>query len=354
MEYLRGTTADISLSPVPYMRSDAILLHADISIQKSTNVKGKVKFMSNRQTKLLINQFLIVGGSLFTMFIVFVTTTGGGLPTWVTAVATLSIPFLGFFFMKRLMDAEKKHRAWIEKAGWSPSDDANRSYMLKRLVFPHSTFKNAQEAEAGMKGALLGSMKGNNFMEPPPSVSADSVYFKKYEDTDAFVLNHTYTHYIRNMHNNDDSEERWNKQTEITGVMGLELPYALPYFHLKKEDVVDKIKQNVTAGPAGDLEVESYEFNRKWKIFRDDDRYAHSILTPTVIDLLNKPEYDSIREIVIINGMIIALRDGGYDTDEVATALNGLYQLGDTIPDFVWKDYGKANPAFGRMNPEAV
>lgn len=273
--------------------------------------------MNKHRKKLTGKLLLIVVGVILAPTIIILAASAFGLPLWVSIVTPLLMPYVAIFLVRKSIANERKRTRWIREFGWYPSDDANRSYMLRRLVFPHGTFKEVQETET--------------------TVRADSLYFKLYGVTNAFVLNRNY---VGSINNNADGKHA--RQTETIGVIGLELPSTLPYFRLKKEDM--------TASPTDPLETESYVPNRKWKIFSDNDKYARSVLTPTIIDLLNQPGYFQIKEIVVTNGMIMALQDDDYEGGTIEPTLAGLYQLSDTIPDSVWENYSKPNPAFGRMN----
>lgn len=115
-------------------------------------------------------------------------------------------------------------------------------------------------------------------------------------------------------------------------IVAIAAPGSAPVVRLTPEHMGSRI--DVALGGV-DIEVESREFNRRWRVWTRDERVAHAMLAPHVIDMLLGTEWlgDSI---VFEPGRAFIYRTGSATFESSARALDELCDLVDTIPGFVF------------------
>ena len=91
-----------------------------------------------------------------------------------------------------------------------------------------------------------------------------------------------------------------------------------------------------------DVDVESHDFNQRWRVVADDDAYAHAVLAPSTIDALLAAPHD-MKVVFVESGHLVAVSAGARSTlawvdGYVAT----LARIRAAIPGFVHADYGRA------------
>ncbi len=84
-----------------------------------------------------------------------------------------------------------------------------------------------------------------------------------------------------------------------------------------------------------DIELESEDFNRAFRVTCPNRRFASDVLHPRMMEmLLQWPDlawrFDA--------DSLLAVRDGGQDTAEIEARLSALDAILDQVPDFVWKE----------------
>src|SRR5690554_7143596 len=118
-----------------------------------------------------------------------------------------------------------------------------------------------------------------------------------------------------------------------------ELPVFLPRLELVPERIAHKIAATLT----GDLDVESDDFNRSWRVICDDRRYAHAVLHPRMIERLL--ESDARRHSILIEGgAVLMWRPGRRSTRSLASRLAVLSAVARRIPEHVVREYREPGP----------
>lgn len=94
----------------------------------------------------------------------------------------------------------------------------------------------------------------------------------------------------------------------------------------------------VAARVGQDLAVESEEFNRAWRVTAVDERAAHALLTPRVIERLVRAARDAVR--TVWSGPVIVTVDRGSvrDTGTLARRLDLVTDLASLVPGFARSD----------------
>jgi Protein of unknown function (DUF3137) len=136
-----------------------------------------------------------------------------------------------------------------------------------------------------------------------------------------------------------DGRGNRSTQTHHYVVAGVQLPTYLPRLQVTPENVFTRIGN---ALGLDDIELESEDFNRRFRVHAADRKFASDVLSPrTMQALLARPEL-SWR----IDGTdIVGWGDGRISPTEVLALTSTLNVVVDGIPSFVWHDHGVGETA---------
>ena len=136
-----------------------------------------------------------------------------------------------------------------------------------------------------------------------------------------------------------DSKGNTSSTTYRFAVCALALPTPLPYLEVGPESVLSRLGNVVGVH---DIEIESEEFNRKFRVHSDDRKFASDVLSPRLAQtLLSLPPYHWRTD----GASLVSWSQGVLKPEAIqpwATALSGVV---DSIPTFVWHDRGVTAPA---------
>jgi hypothetical protein len=128
--------------------------------------------------------------------------------------------------------------------------------------------------------------------------------------------------------------------THQAHVVVLLLHTSLPTLQLTPEGFGAKVAK-VFGGQ--DIQLESENFNRTWRVEASDLKFAHDVLHPRTMARLLEPGF--ARRLLRIEGDAVLTWTGGRTVpDNVLPQLARLAALADGIPDFVWLDRGVRPP----------
>jgi len=138
--------------------------------------------------------------------------------------------------------------------------------------------------------------------------------------------------YSYQTHSNDGRGGR-STTTHHYVVTALHLPTYLPLLQVTPENMMTRLGH---AFGVDDIDLESEDFNRKYRVHANDRKFASDVLAPrTMQALLARPPV-SWR----INGAdILMWGEGRMSPTVVMQALSTLQLVVDGIPSFVWKDH---------------
>jgi hypothetical protein len=131
-----------------------------------------------------------------------------------------------------------------------------------------------------------------------------------------------------------DGEGRSSTQTHHYRICALALPTWLPYLEVGPENVLTRL-----GGAVGlrDIELESEDFNRKFRVHANDAKFAYDVLSArTMAALLAQPA----GHWRIDGNTIVGWATGALAVPQLLAGLNTLATVVDGIPDFVWHDNG--------------
>ncbi|SEJ61184.1 DUF3137 domain-containing protein [Demequina mangrovi] len=138
-----------------------------------------------------------------------------------------------------------------------------------------------------------------------------------------------------------DTEGRTRTTTHTFQVTWVPLPAPLPTVRLTGDNAMLR-----ALGRLGgrDLDTESHEFNQRWKVQADDERVAHAILTPRMIERLLGADLVG-RAFVIEGSALYSYAPSASDLAELPLVVGALHELADGIPAFLFEGPREADPA---------
>jgi hypothetical protein len=90
-----------------------------------------------------------------------------------------------------------------------------------------------------------------------------------------------------------------------------------------------------------DIEFESAEFNDRFHVSSADERFAYSVVHPSMMEFL-MAGWDVDWQ--LLGNCLLIAKSGRMDVGEVGASQYQLAQFLDQVPEFVWRDYGFAKP----------
>ena len=126
------------------------------------------------------------------------------------------------------------------------------------------------------------------------------------------------------------------------GVVAVKAQPVIPYMHFIP---------NIPAYKIPSLKVESHDFNQRWMIHTDrhDARYAHALLTPTLIEALLSEDARVAGNVIFHQGWVISVVPVAQHKVETLDArLRFLATVADRIPEFVAGAF-----AYAHVDPSA-
>ena len=119
----------------------------------------------------------------------------------------------------------------------------------------------------------------------------------------------------------------------------LQLPAYLPRLQVTPENILTRIGN---ALGLDDIELESEDFNRKFRVHADDPKFASDVLSPrTMQALLAQPAVSWRFE----GSDIVGWEEGKLSPTRALALASTLNLVVDGIPSFVWHDHGVGEPA---------
>ena len=86
---------------------------------------------------------------------------------------------------------------------------------------------------------------------------------------------------------------------------------------------------------AKDLEVESHEFNQQWKVWFADERAAHAIFTPRMIERFLQPDVGG-RAFTFEGSALVGISPQVSDLGDLPMVVAALNSIVDLVPAFLW------------------
>ncbi len=125
---------------------------------------------------------------------------------------------------------------------------------------------------------------------------------------------------------------RTDRTTHRFSVIALGTGAVMPALSVAPEGMISRFFGRLTNS---DIELESEEFNRAFRVTCPNRRFASDVLHPRMMELLLQWPDLSWR---FDADSLLAVRSGSHDEQEIDATLVALDAILDNVPDFVWKE----------------
>jgi hypothetical protein len=136
-----------------------------------------------------------------------------------------------------------------------------------------------------------------------------------------------------------DGKGRRQTTTHRYGVVVMQLPGALPHLEVTHEGLFGGAVAN--AFGFRDIQFESEQFNRAFRVKADDERFGHAVVTPRMMELLLARGEIGWR---VEGNSLVGWDKGDQNPNEVMNRLALLQQVLENVPPYVWRDYAGVDP----------
>jgi hypothetical protein len=144
----------------------------------------------------------------------------------------------------------------------------------------------------------------------------------------AVLFDYSYVERSRN------AKGQTSERTIRHAVAVVDLPSWLPSLRLGPEGVLSRIGSAIGFR---DIELESAEFNRRFRVNADDRAHAFDLLHPTAIAYLMAQPLDTWE---LAGGRLLVARSGRWDPDDYARVHDLVRGFVELVPDYVWRKHG--------------
>lgn len=127
-----------------------------------------------------------------------------------------------------------------------------------------------------------------------------------------------------------------NTTTHRFHVVALRMPAYLPTLELTPGHALQRLAARLGAQ---DIEFESHAFNDAWRVVARDERFAHAVVHPRLMERLMRP--DARRMSIRVEATdVLSWAPGTPRYDTIGPRLGVLSAVVDAVPRFVWLDHG--------------
>ena len=130
------------------------------------------------------------------------------------------------------------------------------------------------------------------------------------------------------------------KTTHTRQVVALGLPTALPTLELTPEWLGTRV---LRAFGGQDIQFESEDFNRAWRVRARNLKFAHDVVNPRLMARLLLPDAQGT-SLRIEGATVLTWMPGRTDVERVDAALTLLQVVSAAVPQYVWEDRGHSTP----------
>jgi hypothetical protein len=156
---------------------------------------------------------------------------------------------------------------------------------------------------------------------------ARNILHGAYQGTDMVAFDYSYdTH-------STDSKGHRSTTTHRFAVCALDLPASLPGLELSPESLFTRFGNAIGFD---DVELESEDFNRQYRVNAQDAKFAYDVLNPRTMEaLLSRPAL----HMRLLDADAVCWSSGRLDPVELLARLSTLQLVVAGIPSFVWSDH---------------
>lgn len=248
-------------------------------------------------------------------------------------VLTVILLVAEFLLVPRLLGGATKVPASLEKSGWTLHDDPQlQARILHDFTFDqiHGLSENTQNSPYLQVGGT----------QPTKTLGGQTLRWRGVSEV---ATGHAYGKEALAFKNDYLYNEGGVPGVRITvpefygmkvvlrnaGIIALKANTVIPHMHLIPKLPIFKHSA---------LQTESEEFNQRWIIdtTRHDHRYAHALLTPSVMSVLLSEDAKAAGHILFHNGYILSIVSvQNHTVESIEKRLRLLSALVDVTPDFL-------------------
>ncbi len=127
-----------------------------------------------------------------------------------------------------------------------------------------------------------------------------------------------------------------HETTSTYHVIALPLPAYLPTLELTPEGFGTRLASMLGRQ---DIQFESEEFNRAWRVESPDPKFAHDVVHPRLMERLMRADARGV--CLRISGTdVLTWTEGDTDLERIAGRLGLMTAVIDSVPRYVWQDHG--------------
>ncbi|MFC0627211.1 hypothetical protein [Kribbella deserti] len=136
-----------------------------------------------------------------------------------------------------------------------------------------------------------------------------------------------------------DSKGRTSTTTHEYGVVVMNMPGRLPYLEVTHEGIFGGVVANALG--FRDIQFESEQFNRTFRVKAPDERFGHAVVHPRMMEMLLARGEIGWR---MDGDAVIGWSRGDHQPNQVLGRLDLLKNVLDQVPPYVWRDYAGVDP----------
>ena len=119
-------------------------------------------------------------------------------------------------------------------------------------------------------------------------------------------------------------------------VIALPLPAYLSTLELTPENLGTRLAK---AFGGQDIQFESEDFNRAWRVRSPNPKFAHAVVHPRLMERLLRPDARGV--CLRISGTdVLTWTVGSTDLDKISARLGLMTAVIESVPRYVWQDHG--------------
>ena len=132
-----------------------------------------------------------------------------------------------------------------------------------------------------------------------------------------------------------DSQGRRSTTSHAFQITWVPLPGPVETVRLTSDNA---LMRGLTHLGARDLDVESHEFNQQWKVWFADERAAHAIFTPRMIERFLRPDVGG-RAFTFEGSALVGISPQVSDLGDLPLVVAALHSIVDLVPQFLFDDH---------------
>ncbi len=130
--------------------------------------------------------------------------------------------------------------------------------------------------------------------------------------------------------------------THSFGIVAMRMPGALPHLQVEHEGFFGGAIANALG--FRDIQFESEQFNRQFRVKAADERFGHAVIHPRMMEMLMARGEIAWR---LEGNTLLGWSKGSHDPNQLMWRLDLLKQVLDHVPPYVWRDYAGVDPRPG-------